>query len=464
MSPSEQNRKKRRAEGRERSSSDHDAKKLAGAKAVILRALGKYDKEFWDSLPLDWKSDREVAMAALKHGKTKVGELRADLKNDRDFLIAAASENSTVWYSLPPALRNDVNFARSLTSYTDEEFVFDILGKFPDLANERNVWMAIFNEPEKPNVSYYDLVGAHAPPVILSDQELMIKACALDGDILVDHVDDTLSRNRDFLRDLLTLKPSVLRHIPDATQRMFQNIVIEFLPKALQEIFRTSKESLPQQSCRWLAESIPDDLWRDRNVVRTWFQSGGPFLPNPSMESLNGDREVFLWIAKFSPEDDRYGVVGSFNYASAAICSDKAFMLEAIQLNPNIFHAAHEDLRNDFDVFLTAFGGTPGKHPYITSDTWRRLRRGGIAEFVPRIEVELQKHETFVKTLLCGMSQHAGDASSTSLALLNQGETTSLSYKRLIAAYLDVPTGKRLGMLHNASRILLSVLTVVAQI
>ena len=182
------------------------------------------------------------------------------------------------------------------------------------------------------------------------------------------------------------------------------------------------------------------------------------------MESLKGDREVFLWMAANFPKDDPAGLVKSFEYASPALRSNKGFMLQAIEHNPDVYHTVHSDLLSNFDVFLMAFGGTAGKHPAITTESWMRLR-AVIRQCGLRVEEELVKQETFVKTLLCGISlNQANTTPTTALVLLNQGESTALSYKRLIAEYLDVPTGKRLRMVRQASRNLTSVLATVAAI
>jgi len=58
----------------------------------------------------------------------------------------------------------------------------------------------------------------------------------------------------------------------------------------------------------------------------------------------------------------------------------------------------------------------------------------------------LKVHETFCSTLLCGMVCSSGSA----LMALDQGTETSLAYKKKIAAFLDVPTGKKLRRLRRA--------------
>jgi len=402
-------------------------------------------------------------VVALQHGKIRASDLPPDLQTDRSFLIGAVNKNTKIWYSLPDNFKNDISFARSITSYTDRDATAEILGELPPLVNERDVWSAIIcNSPALRDWVVYSLVVSKAPTVIQSDRELMLKACSKNPDIIYDVLDETFARDGDFVRDLLTLDPQLLQALSLETQQMFPELVREFLPKALRNINRESKSVVRRARCISLARDIVSEFWQNRDFIRAWFQAGGPFCSGASfMASLKDDTEVFLWMAASFPKDDPDGMVLSFKCASATLLGDRDFMLQAIEHNPHIFHAARDSLRSDFDVWLVAFGGTPGEHPYIASDRWPRIRVG-IAEFVPCVQAELHKHDTFVKSFVCGMSQRP-NASPTALVLLNQGEATAQNYKQLIAVYLDIPTGRRLRMLRNASRVLPSVLTSVAK-
>ena len=155
-SSQEPNPKKRRADGEQDDGGvaravlvDEKTVLVDGAKAFILKGLGKYNKGFWDDLPSEWKKDRDVARAAVLGGQTTLDKLPVDLQNDRDFLIAAVNENSSLWSSLSPALKNDIDFARSIAIYTDLSTLYNILEKFPILASERNTWMAIFGSVDQ---------------------------------------------------------------------------------------------------------------------------------------------------------------------------------------------------------------------------------------------------------------------------------------------------------------------------
>ena len=251
----ERDRKKRRAEGVPASSNSNDVdnqdpvaaaaqKKLAGAKVFILKRLVESTDpaKFWTDLPLDWKSDREVAVVALQHDKIRASDLPADLQTDRAFLIGAVNKNTKIWYSLPDNFKNDISFARSITSYTHHGATEEILGEFPPLANERDVWSAIICNSPKLGELVYSLVVSKAPPVIRSDRELMLKACSIDPEILVDVLGETFARDGDFVRDLLTLDPQLLARTSSSRHnRCFLTLSLNFCQKRYVSSIGTKK-------------------------------------------------------------------------------------------------------------------------------------------------------------------------------------------------------------------------------
>jgi len=460
--------KKRRVE-REESSYEALQAQRDSAKAVILKSVtASYGKDFWKDLPSEWKNDREVAFAALTAKTIKANkQLSTELQKDRQFLASAVSENSLVWLHLPDAFKNDIDFVRSLTAFTDDEAIGFMFEKFPSLCSERNIWLTIFKKPLTAiDYKYYNLLSDYAPPTILSDREIMILACNFDDAILEEFVLDSLAHDRNFWVELLGTSPKALRCMSGEAQRMYPDLVLDALPRALKEIhqsFTTCSSPFRGSVIRAFASQIAEDLWvSNRSIVRAYFQSGGAFLPE-DMQHLKADREVFLWMAKHIDKEDGAGFVTSFRHALPSLTNEKTFMLQAIELNPNAYHAAAEDLRKDFGVWLVAFGSFKDRHPHITKQTWTATLRQSITEFVPRVKAELQRQETFFQTLLFGMAQNPR-VSQTPLALLNQGEATAVNYKRAIAEYLDVPTGKRLRMLRESSRNLASVLAITAQL
>lgn len=403
----------------------------------------------WDHLSHDFKKDHGLALAALQNGYATFGALPVEVQNDHAFLTQAVSQDCWIWRSLPEEIQNEISLVRTITKFTDAGALCSILEKFPELHNEKEIWWTIVNSsPDLDGHDIFYLVDKYAPPAILSDYEIMVKACALDRNILRGPVDGSLKRNRDFLRDVLTLKPEAFKAISAPSHRMFPDLVSDFLPQILREY--KSYYSSPFYQC--LAEQVALDLRENRDVIQAWFQGGGPFLPEFFMEDLKGDKQIFLWIAECSPKDQHgSSVVESFQQAWPTLLSDKNFMLQAIAHNPNVFHAAPEELRSDFDFQLLAFGRSLGKFPYIDFKTWPRVRRY-ITTFQLRVEALLQNHEFYVKTLLLFRC-----ISQPSLPSLDEGA------KLVIASYLDVPAGQCLRMLRQSPRNLASILSIVAQ-
>jgi len=422
---------------------------LEGAKAAILFSVALPDQQVWHQLSMEWKLDHDVARAALVSQEIEYTDLPIDLKHDRDFLVSAVSENTKLWDSLPDHLRDDIDFFRSLSAYTCSEILEEIFAQFPDLVNERNVWLTVVSDASS---DVGCLVASHAPPAITSDSEIMLKACVnYPNRQLFECVDASLAQSRAFLETVLCKKPEVLAHIPRGTLILFPDLAVKFLPSALLGINKIENISSRRSKLCSFADSVDVHMWGDRDFCRAWFQSGGPMLQRGFMNHLENDREVFLWILEHFPKDDADGIVSSFNCAGVSVRGDKAFMLNAIELNPNIYHVATTSVRVNYDVFLIAFGGTPKKYPQVHRGNLRQVCQA-ISLLGPRVEEELLSYGTFVDTLLRGILQ-----SQCSLSLLNQGVTTSSNYIRLIAAFLEVPTGKRLQMLRQAKDNLSSV-------
>jgi len=448
--------------------------------SVILRGVTTV-RRFWDELPASWKGDRGPWCAPPRWSTE---ELPPQFQSDRDFLVEAVNESSLAWNLLSETLQNDIEFARSIATFTNKSVVDKIIEKFPQIVDERKFWLAVFDnasqmipelyddddsgdESEDP---LYELVLDDAPHAIKSDHEIMLKACVAQAQPTIFNLfireDNPLSQDRRFIGELLQQKPAFFiasnRYIDFTdTIREFPDLFIGALPRALQSIFqgKDPQETASQTRrsvCAMLLKHFPNEFLTNRDFVRTWFQSGGPFLSIESMASLKTDKEVFLWIARhFSNSADPSDVAVSFKCASSALLKDQAFMIQAIELNPHIYQAVPTDIKHkNFDLFLCAFGTTPGRYPPIRIQ--RRFQpvpagqssSNPATKFIRRVEHDLQSFdEVFVGTLLCGVWQPTG-----ALALLNQGGASSNQYMSLIAAFADLPTGNRLQMLRNASR------------
>ena len=134
-------------------------------------------------------------------------------------------------------------------------------------------------------------------------------------------------------------------------------------------------------------------------------------------------------------------------------------MQKAIELDPDLFCCtAGTPLRYDCDLALQAFAissdvvigwmqaepeeSDSDYDPYSAEDI-RFVR-----DYHGHLQGMLQARDDFVQTLLCGISQGVNPGSN--LTVLDQGSETSVAYKRRIAEYLGIATGKRLRQIRQA--------------
>ena len=162
------------------------------------------------------------------------------------------------------------------------------------------------------------------------------------------------------------------------------------------------------------------------------------------MGSLADDQDVFLLIAEHCQQEAARR--RSFANASPALRAKKVFMMKVVAHDASLFGLASAALQQDFDLALLAFAA---QDPAVVGAYLNERHYPNQRHFVERFHRQVQDmlgvHEAFW-TLLCGMLPDSGSA----LTVLNQGLETSLGYKQLIAALLDVQTGKKLRLLRRA--------------
>jgi hypothetical protein len=194
-------------------------------------------------------------------------------------------------------------------------------------------------------------------------------------------------------------------------------------------------------------------LWRNREVALAWAEAeaGGLFLESQFPESFRDDAALLLAFVKHKTNVDAFS-------ASPRLRADNEFMLKAVELNGRLLNCIAEELMDDFDLILTAFSdmdtvvyyGNYSRLKWIqrTSDNFEFL-----ANFSKTVKEKLRAHENFIK-VLCGIAFTCNeDSPNCHLPLFNQGKETSLlAYTKIIAEYVDVPTGKELRMLRRAHK------------
>ena len=299
------------------------------------------------------------------------------------------------------------------------------------------------------------------------DVGLMSKACILDEKCLP-VIDPNLKRNRAFVRKVLLGNPLALQSVlydPDLLGCMDRKLLAEVLlldpvvlrfvshdhqrlyPDLVEKAFGTlgrRQQQVDRDAISGVASWIAPGLWQNRDTLLQWFRSGLPFTARfQRMGTLAGDQEIFLLIAEHCQQEHRRW---SFAYASPALRANKVFMTQAVKHDTSLFGFASAALQQDFDLALLAFAAEdPAVVGAYLNVRHHPNQRRFVESFHRQVRGMLSVHTAFW-TLLCGMLPDSG----STLTVLNQGSETSLGYKQLIAALLDVQTGKKLRLLRRA--------------
>lgn len=436
----------------------------------------------WDFVPEPRRSNPDFVLAVLRQGRIRWEHVPEDLKRthfeiaehgvrynlidpddcpclmDRSRMREHLTNGEILWNHVPTSMRTDIGFARSIERFPDLTTVDSLFQHFPQLQQERNVWKKIVETENMEFAALYDALHLLAPDEILSDRELMLQACAKDAEVLglLDERPEHLNEDHEFPLELAGRNTAALKFISHEVQLRFPDIV----DRALQQSIEGDSQFEWRLYTQIAEEALAPEFWNNRDFVFRWFQLGLPFVDANRFQELKEDKEIFLLVAQYCAPRFRQQ---SFRNASLALRSDRKFMLQVLEIAPSLLSEAGPQLRKDFDACLVAFSS---EQSVVQSEVVRRqalVEDGhGFSEhdyvelFRSRVSAHLGEHRTFTTILLPAMSQTT--ESGCALAVLNQGAETSRSYKKRIAEYLDVPTGKKLRLHRQAARNLNAVL------
>lgn len=395
----------------------------------FTRKTAAMDRRLWLDLKPHLKQDRDIALAAMLSGCIAVSDLPRNLLNHRRFWKSAIATCPNAWYALPGHLMDDMEFARSIDHFPDERMAFALFAKFPQLLDDRDVWGKILSSSSF--LGLPDLLMGIAPSFVFSDKDIVLQALLRDHEILA-LVSSPLTEDRDVIEAALQCSTQALFGINDFVQMMYPDLVAGAI------------KSYESDDIWELYDCIDDDLWSDHRVAHAWLARGGDYLHEEFSEDLENDKHAFLLIAEHNP--------GDFWCASEELCNDHEFMLQVVEKNATLLRESSAQLAHDFEMALVAFGGSSAKSRDLAGlyDINDRDDIQFITEFAKEVREKVRSHENFVKRILCGMST-GKSVTICRLPLLDQGQETSLAYKKLLAEYLGIPIGKELRLLRRAS-------------
>jgi len=283
------------------------------------------------------------------------------------------------------------------------------------------------------------IVSAFAPRELLCNKDFIRTACHLDSLNILASTDPMVLADVDFLADIGRSNPDLIWHLPREKQLL--------LPPEFIISFVEMHPNLRDSYC--FAKSIAVEFWNDRDFALRWFKSGQLFHEDIFPVAWKKDKDAFLLIAKYRTNaQSRHE---SFMKASLTLRGDTKFMAQALEHDPTLFDCATAVLREDVDLAVLAF-----RDPKFCEKQFGGPGYNESAELLGRLIVLMRERlellDLFLATFLRGMvsSSHVAANCGSTLSILDQGMETSVVHKKLIAKYLNVPTGRELLRLRQA--------------
>jgi len=385
----------------------------------------------WKSVPAGLKRNPRLIWSGVRAGYMQVEDYPTLL--DRAFLRNAVEKGEILIERLPQNVQDDLAFSQSIRHFSGIFIAVALLKRFHQLRGDRFFWAKVCSIPSE-RVNHFDLsnlLDSYASLEIRSDPELMVKAYGLDRSA-VHSIGATLWNDRSFLLQMLQCHPLSFYDFPEDIQRRHLDLFMGALKP-----FRLAGGS--EQNLRGYTS---DGIWEDRDFVEAWFGAGLPVQSFRMRADWLTDRGLLTLIAANCPTEVSPDLL---RRASPTLKNDKIFMLKVIGQNASLFRAASRYLQGDYDLCRLAFSGNEADyaHEHFGANYAARSRK--VDRWLSQMEEELRTHHLFLSTVLPGIA-----SGRSPLALLNQGAETALVLKKLVAEYLGVQTGKRLGQVRRA--------------
>lgn len=311
-----------------------------------------------------------------------------------------------------------------MSSFQTRRQVQAILARFPELAHDASFWMTVVNS----GLASVDLLADEASTEILENKQVMLAACQKDYRVY-DVLCAPLNQEVDWVEAALGQTPDALCYIPAFVQRLYPELVANSI-----------RQASPHRNAAWF-EYVGEELWSsNRQVTLAWLSIGGEYLQDKFPFHFRDDEELMLLVAEHNWSE--------FGFASERLRSNKLYMLQAVTRNGVLIFDAVGELGRDFDLAMIAFSNTTDLIESYDEDDTGNVHF--LHSFERHVQEKLQEHANFL-LFLGGISRACSDeeppGTVVSLPLLNQGQETSLIYKRLVQEYLGVAIGPELERL-----------------
>ena len=410
-------------------------------KDVVLAK--KYSGGMWKLAPPCLQDDPELLLQALMNGLS-LRDIPEKFKKDLPFLQQTLQVNCHLYLELSPTLQAEVILAREaiISSDSTPEIHNKALRHCPLLKEERQVVLTLCQRGDVEILG--DLLDLPSSRDFTDDREIMIAAVSRDPSLL------TLASIR-----LRSMPELILVSITPASAYSTIKTLPHSVMRELPEIPTRAVEVCLAQHLRYLPAHIPDEVWANhRPLCCVWLQRGGrvleAFEPQLVVQPpyTPDDIELPLTVARYNWRET--------HKVGGALLGDKAFILQALELDGRILRFAAAELRQELEIQVVAVANYNKNIPEGTVQSIEQYLGGyiDIAGLAQHIEERLQLHHTFCQYFLRGIAiprPHRPPQLRSQLPMLDRGVETSEAFKKLIAEYLGVPLGQNLSLLRRAS-------------
>lgn len=439
---------------------------LMTSEKVIIAALGsRKGPHHLSQIPFKSRSNPDIISVAFQHQRISFDDIPVLLRYDHpkiallcvqrelisaddctcfdnNFLRLVIENGELEWAQLPAIRRHDPDFARSLTSATSYASLNDALANIPALRNDASFWRRLLSWSMSPNGrlhtnGFKSLFSAFRTADLCANGEFMFEMCCGNAHVFP-LVDDSLKNNADFWQSALARNVGILQYLHHESQLLYPDLVQGCIPKLVNQ---------PRYN---IVGAIEPSFWHQHSFVLEWLNTGlgipanGQGISRELITSWFSNRNLALAYAMHMGQR-------SNDWISQEFLVDVDFMMQVVESNPYFYFHAIGKAKSDPWVLITALGSLDFARKYLLN-----LRINGQEDEIHNailgfIRGQLSTFETFSRCILGNMLSTQSIANTGSnLTLLNQGPETCLVFKKTLAAYLGISTGKSLSRLRRA--------------
>ena len=432
---------------------------------TVIRSAIKAGIIYWEDVPKEYLEEKETILALI-NGESVNDELYSEipnnLKKDPEIALAFITHISSQQY-WKEIFRNFPHFGRS------REAVLSVIKYLKSVNDDCDDYNPFLTDYEYFNGGYlrsYDTLKGYLRN-FSSDKEMMLSLFENKMSDSYKIVDKRFLNDRDFMEHVsesssisITLATSEfqVRNL-DLVEKAFSNLQKEFI-ESPEHIFDYTIERFfdglaPEVlthrcivmkflTCDGVLNSMNEcELFRFGSCVSVYMVER--FIHDHPKHPFLNDKEIISLLVRY---DSKF-----FPYASNELKDNKEFVLELVKENKMILYHACKGFRYDEEI-LTA---TLVKDAGSLIDCFDLLNSSSDAKFLNeyarKIRSKVDRHNIFVQEFLRGISTFVSNGNQSGtyilppkhrcpLQKLDHGMETSISFKRLIAEFADVPVGQ----------------------